>query len=97
LSARDLPTALRNLKTRGIASILVEGGGRLGAALLGEDLVDRVYWIQSPRWLGSGIPAFPLRSSLALDTSPVWTATERRALGDDTLLVVDRQLCLQVS
>ncbi len=97
LVARDLSTALRNLKAGGITSILVEGGGRLGAALLGEDLVDRLYWIQSPKWLGSGIPAFPLRSSLALDTSPTWTPTERRSLGADTLLVVDRQLCLQGS
>ena len=39
--------------------MLVEGGGRLAGALLGDGLVDRFYWVQCPLFLGdSGVPAF---------------------------------------
>ena len=89
--AGDLVEALDALRAEGIGSLLVEGGGRLAGALLSAGLVDRYYWIQAPLWLGmaavpavAGLPATPLE-----DARP-WRVTERRALGDDTLLVLDR-------
>ncbi|HWA16032.1 MAG TPA: bifunctional diaminohydroxyphosphoribosylaminopyrimidine deaminase/5-amino-6-(5-phosphoribosylamino)uracil reductase RibD, partial [Gemmatimonadales bacterium] len=58
MRADSLADALEQLKTTGIASMLIEGGGRLAGALLAQGLVDRYYWIQSPVWLGgTGIPA----------------------------------------
>ncbi len=92
--ADGLRGALTELKRRGVDSLLVEGGATLASALLGAGLVDRFYWIQAPRWLGSGMPAFAPRDPLALDDSESWVVTERRTLGEDTLLVVDRSLCL---
>jgi len=95
VGAIDLADALRLLRSRGIRSLLVEGGGTLAGALLDAALVDRVYWIQAPLWLGGGTPAFGCRNAMLLGDAPSWTVVERGALGVDTLLVVDREPCLQ--
>ena len=86
------------LRLAGIQSLLCEGGGALGTKLLGEGLVDRLYWVQAPVWLGEGaVPAFPDVPAFPLASAPRWVAVERRALGSDTLLVLDRRLCLPES
>lgn len=82
---------LAALGRRGVRSLLVEGGGRLASALLAAGAVDRYYWIQSPVWLGAhGVPAVAGLPDVAIDAAPRWRVVERKALGDDTLLVVDR-------
>jgi diaminohydroxyphosphoribosylaminopyrimidine deaminase/5-amino-6-(5-phosphoribosylamino)uracil reductase len=81
-----------------VTALLCEGGGHLGSKLLAEGLVDRLYLVQSPIWLGDeGARAFEGIPSLALPDAPRWTVVERRALGDDTLLTVDRTICLPAS
>lgn len=94
----SLGEGLRLLRRRGIESLLVEGGGRLAGGLLREGLVDRYYWIQSPVWLGeSGIPAVAGVPGTTLVEAERWEVVERRALGQDTLLVVDREPCSPAS
>ena len=91
IGAGSLDDALRRLRAGGVGSLLVEGGGRLAGALLGLGLVDRYYWIQSPIWLGDrGVPATAGLPSDPIARAERWAVVERRALGDDTLLVVDR-------
>ncbi len=97
LAADGLDAVLAVLRQEGMRSVLVEGGGSLAGALLEAHLVDRIYWIQAPLWLGVGVPAFGDRAGLPLEDSKRWVVTERRALGPDTLLVVDRELCLPES
>jgi diaminohydroxyphosphoribosylaminopyrimidine deaminase / 5-amino-6-(5-phosphoribosylamino)uracil reductase len=93
-----LSQAFAQLRLAGIQSILCEGGGALGAKLLAEGLVDRLYWVQAPVWLGEGgVPAFAEIPAAPLAEAPRWTVVERRALGSDTLLVLDRRLCLPES
>lgn len=91
----SLAASLGALKDDGVDSVLVEGGGRLAGALLSEGLVDRYYWIQSPVWLGdrgiSAVEGFPGSSLVEAER---WHVVERRPLGEDTLLVVDRTECL---
>jgi diaminohydroxyphosphoribosylaminopyrimidine deaminase / 5-amino-6-(5-phosphoribosylamino)uracil reductase len=54
----DLADALRLLGERGLTRLLVEGGGRLAAALLRAGLVDRLVWINAPLLIGAdGMPA----------------------------------------
>ncbi|HYX83024.1 MAG TPA: bifunctional diaminohydroxyphosphoribosylaminopyrimidine deaminase/5-amino-6-(5-phosphoribosylamino)uracil reductase RibD [Gemmatimonadales bacterium] len=92
-----LAQGLAQLRLAGIQSVLCEGGGALGTKLLAEGLVDRLYWVQSPVWLGEGaVPAFPGIPAFPLADAPRWVVVERRALGSDTLLVLDRRLCLPV-
>ncbi len=87
----DLGHALATLRSRGIGSLLVEGGGRLAGGLLTAGLVDRYYWIQSPLWLGvGGVPATAGLRATALSDAQRWRVSQRRALGQDTLLVLDR-------
>jgi len=94
----SLAEGLAQLRAAGIQSLLCEGGGALGAKLIADGLVDRLYWIQSPVWLGDGaIPAFPGVPDARIDKAPHWVPVERRALGPDTLLVLDRTLCLPAS
>ncbi len=86
------------LKQRGVESILIEGGGRLAGSLLAQDLVDRYYWIQSPVWLGeTGIPAVAGLPGTTLVEAERWQVVERRILGQDTLLVADKEPCLPES
>jgi diaminohydroxyphosphoribosylaminopyrimidine deaminase/5-amino-6-(5-phosphoribosylamino)uracil reductase len=88
----ELPEALRELHAQGVATLLVEGGGRLAGALLAAGLVDRYYWIQSPLWLGdAGVPAIAGLPGSLLGDAARWSVVERRSLGADTLLVVDRR------
>jgi len=97
VSAGGVPDALKELRDRGVHSLLVEGGGELAASLLEQEVVDRVYWIQSPVWLGQGVAAFPKRRAVDLADATRWQVVERQAMEDDTLLVVDRKLCLPES
>ena len=94
IGADSLTAAMESLRRRDIQSVLIEGGGRLATSLLDDGLVDRLYWIQAPRWLGGVTPAFT-RAPISLDLAESWRVTDRRAFGPDTLLVVDRRLCLQ--
>jgi diaminohydroxyphosphoribosylaminopyrimidine deaminase/5-amino-6-(5-phosphoribosylamino)uracil reductase len=94
----SLTAALGLLGRQGVQSMLVEGGGRMAGALLAEGLVDRYYWIQSPVWLGDGgIPAVEGFPGSRLMEAERWQVVERRALGEDTLLVGDRAGCLPES
>ena len=91
--AADLSGALEMLAREGVRALLVEGGGRLASAMLEADLVDRLYWIQAPIWLGQGTPAFRIRHPTALRNVHRWMIVEQQRLGQDTLLVVDRGIC----
>jgi diaminohydroxyphosphoribosylaminopyrimidine deaminase/5-amino-6-(5-phosphoribosylamino)uracil reductase len=94
----SLTEGLAMLRAEGVESLLCEGGGALGAKLLEDNLVDRLYWVQAPVWLGErAVPAFPGVPDRTLPEAPRWKAVERRALGPDTLLVLDRELCLPAS
>jgi diaminohydroxyphosphoribosylaminopyrimidine deaminase/5-amino-6-(5-phosphoribosylamino)uracil reductase len=91
IAAADLEAGWRALRTDGIRSLLVEGGGRLAGALLARGLCDRFFWIQSPLWLGDrGVPAIAGLASPPIALAERWRTVERRALGEDTLLVLDR-------
>jgi diaminohydroxyphosphoribosylaminopyrimidine deaminase / 5-amino-6-(5-phosphoribosylamino)uracil reductase len=97
-ASEDLESALRLLRERGLDSLLVEGGGHLAGALLAAGLIDRYYWIQSPIWLGQGsAPAIQGLPGVPLAQAKPWRVVERRALGSDTLVVLDRDACLPAS
>jgi diaminohydroxyphosphoribosylaminopyrimidine deaminase / 5-amino-6-(5-phosphoribosylamino)uracil reductase len=83
-----LSAVLTLLGTRGLTRLLVEGGGRLAAALLHAELVDRLVWFHAPLLLGGdGIPAI---APLGLGTLPDMPRFERLAaevVGEDGVTV----------
>ena len=83
--------ALAELGRRDVGSVLVEGGGVLAGRLLKEELVDRIYLIVAPILLGGdGVPAFAGYPGTAIDAARRWRTVDRRTLGNDSLLVLDR-------
>jgi diaminohydroxyphosphoribosylaminopyrimidine deaminase/5-amino-6-(5-phosphoribosylamino)uracil reductase len=91
LTAGTLNEALTSIRQLGIESLLIEGGGQLAGALLAAGLVDRYYWLQAPLWLGDdAVPAIAGLPGRELAQGERWRVIERRALGEDTLLVLDR-------
>jgi diaminohydroxyphosphoribosylaminopyrimidine deaminase/5-amino-6-(5-phosphoribosylamino)uracil reductase len=80
--ADDLPVALGMLVERGVDSMLVEGGGRLVSAMLRAGLVDRIYQIQCPLWLGAGTPAWQGLGTPAIESARRWQVTDVASLGD---------------
>jgi diaminohydroxyphosphoribosylaminopyrimidine deaminase/5-amino-6-(5-phosphoribosylamino)uracil reductase len=92
LRAGDLHDGVRQLSELGVGSMLVEGGGRLAGRLMQAGLVDRFYWVQSPVWLGDdGLPAFAGLGGQLLEQAQRWRVGERKALGEDSLLVLNRR------
>jgi len=88
--AGTIAGALEELHSRGVRSVLVEGGAGLATSLAKDDLVDRYYWVQSPLFLGTGALAAWSLPAVSLQASPRWHVVQRAPLGDDTLLVLDR-------
>lgn len=89
LPAASIEDALNGLGGLGIDAMLVEGGGRLAGAMLSQGLVDRVYQLQAPVWLGAGSAAWADMGAQPLETAKRWHTVDRRELGDDTLLVME--------
>ncbi|HRP09082.1 MAG TPA: dihydrofolate reductase family protein, partial [Gemmatimonadales bacterium] len=90
VEADELRQALVALRGLGVDALLIEGGGRLAGRLLREDLVDRIYQLQAPVWLGDGIPAWAELGGHDLADAIRWHTVERKALDDDTLLGMER-------
>lgn len=86
LAARDLNDALRQLKDRGVLSMIVEGGAGLAASFLAGDHVDRLVIFRSPIILGAGaLGAFSGIASQEVEHAPRFRLLDTRALDDDVM------------
>ena len=93
----DLFGVLGSLGERGVESVLCEGGGVLGASLLAQGLVDRLYLFVASVVIGpGGVEAFPSPISAAGDVVGSFAGWRQRlepvGFGDDTLIVLDREV-----
>jgi diaminohydroxyphosphoribosylaminopyrimidine deaminase / 5-amino-6-(5-phosphoribosylamino)uracil reductase len=81
----DLDAALAALAARGLAALLVEGGGVLASTLLAADRVQRLHLFQAPVLFGhEGVPAFGARPARAH-----WVRVRTTRLGPDLYTVLD--------
>lgn len=84
----DLGAALRALHSRGVRSILVEGGAGIASALLDANLVDRLVIFQAPIVLGGGaLHAFAGATPRLVSDAPRFTVLRREALDDDLMTI----------
>jgi diaminohydroxyphosphoribosylaminopyrimidine deaminase/5-amino-6-(5-phosphoribosylamino)uracil reductase len=88
LPAHDLGDALRKLKSRGINSLMVEGGAGLAASFIGGGFVDRLVIFQAPVILGEGsLNAFSGIAAQAIDDAPRFRAISSGKLVNDIMTV----------
>jgi diaminohydroxyphosphoribosylaminopyrimidine deaminase/5-amino-6-(5-phosphoribosylamino)uracil reductase len=88
MEGRVLQDSLRDLRSLGVRSILVEGGAELAGALLAEALVDRMIIFQAPVVLGAGArSAFAHVPTRSLRDASRWRVIDRRMIGQDLMTV----------
>lgn len=86
LPAHDLGDALKKLKTRGVNSLMVEGGAGLAASFLGAGFVDRLVIFQAPIILGDGsLNAFSGIAAQLIDEAPRFRVIQSETIGDDIM------------
>ncbi|MDX2277031.1 MAG: RibD family protein [Hyphomonadaceae bacterium] len=80
----DIDAVLRRLGELGVARVLAEGGGKLAAALISANAVDRVEWFRAPIVLGAeGRPAIGALALGKLADAPAWRRVAVREIGPD--------------
>ena len=86
----DPVVVLRDLYSRGVRHVLLEGGPTLLRAFLEAGMVDELVWLITGVWLGSGPHALSQGSRL---DAPA-TVVETRTLGEDVLVraLMERQV-----
>jgi diaminohydroxyphosphoribosylaminopyrimidine deaminase/5-amino-6-(5-phosphoribosylamino)uracil reductase len=87
IEAGDAAQALVELGRRGVATVLLEGGPTLAAALRREGLVDRLALFVAPLVLGAGPNALEGWPAMRLGEGELELSS--RPVGPDTLLVAD--------
>ncbi len=88
----DPLATLQALAKKGITRVLVEGGGHLASALLGQGLVDRLAWFHAPRVMGgNGLAAVASFGVDELSMTADFTRLVVRASGEDILEIYGRK------
>ena len=74
----------------GVNDLLVEGGVTAGAALLRDDLIDRLILYRAPVLLGAGLGLVDVGLERLADSHGRWHSVENRQLGVDRLEIYER-------
>lgn len=83
----DIKRVLKELGKRGVASVLVEGGGRVAASLIKKRLADKLVLFISPMALGSdGLPSIGPLGINRLKDAPRLERMAVRKIGHDIVL-----------
>ena len=87
----DLAAAMAELGRRGVATVMVEAGGRFAAALVRAGLVDRLVLMRSPGLIGNdGLPALAELGLDRLESGDTFTRESQFTLGRDTVEILGR-------
>lgn len=86
----DVTALLEDLGRRHFVEVLCEGGARLATALLAAGLVDRLELYYGPVVLGAGGAEIGVLDVNSMTDARRWETLEVRRLGDDVLVVLQR-------
>ena len=87
----SIPAVLRALKSVGVASLLIEGGGQVAASVLRAGAVDRLEWFRAPLLLGAeGRPCVAALALAKLADAPKFRRLGAAPAGDDLWERYDR-------
>lgn len=87
----SLADVMQAIALSGCGNLLVEGGGKLGASLLRDGLVDRILWTRSSYLIGDdGIPAIGALGVGDLPERPAFAVTEEGRFADDRFILLER-------
>jgi diaminohydroxyphosphoribosylaminopyrimidine deaminase/5-amino-6-(5-phosphoribosylamino)uracil reductase len=88
IPAHNVGDALLQLRSRGITSLMVEGGAGLAASFMAGGFVDRLVIFQAPLVLGAGsLNAFSGIAGHDVDSAPRFRVVSSRQIGDDIMTV----------
>ncbi len=87
----DVRAVLKELATRGITRLMVEGGSRVAATFVEADLVDEAWLYTSKKVIGAdGVPALDGIPLTRLTQSPRFKQHASEDVGEDHLSVYER-------
>ncbi|MBB5745500.1 RibD family protein [Brevundimonas variabilis] len=79
-----LQAVLDTLVSRGVSSLMIEGGGRVAACFVAAGVVDAIEWFRAPILLGGdGRPGVAALSLARLAHAPRYRRLAAEPLGDD--------------
>ena len=82
---------LREISSRGINSVMVEGGAQVAVSMMDADLVDEIALFRSPNKIGSdGVPAFEGGPIDEVIRMAGFVETGQMPLGPDTLFTYEK-------
>ena len=82
----DIKEVLKKITDYGYQSILVEGGGKISASLLSNNLVDNIYWFKASKFIGQeGISAIEKLGIHNMKSIKKFNLSKVIKLEDDTL------------
>jgi len=88
LEVRDLNDGLLELASRGIRSVLLEGGARIAGAALRAGSVDRIVMFHTKAELGAdALLATAFTPAELVAPGPKWKVVREEHLGDDFMIV----------
>ncbi len=82
----DLGEAMATLRTRGVCSVLCEGGPKLAAGLIASGVADRFYWAVAPMFLHSESSVPVLRGADVASRAVRARFDSVERVGDDVVL-----------
>jgi diaminohydroxyphosphoribosylaminopyrimidine deaminase/5-amino-6-(5-phosphoribosylamino)uracil reductase len=86
LQTRDISAALADMFSRGVRSVLVEGGPTVAGAFIAEELVDHVVWFVAPALVGQGMAAIEGLGIATIGQAIRWIPISVAAVGADVRL-----------
>lgn len=87
----SLDDVMRAIAASGCGNLLVEGGGKLGASLLRDGVVDRILWTRSPHLIGNdGIPAIGPLGTDDLPEQPAFALIDEGQFAGDSFILLER-------